>query len=138
VPELYFSKDETDGVIRSNLEIFMGDIFLNDARTKEHISTSRIPKRPNFNKDVLMEQIGQYIRDFYTEQNNLTESDIHKTLSPTFLMDWFNDMNEYARNEIEESGDTNKMIEKCRKSEWFLFYFNWQTMIAPKVKIYIH
>lgn len=137
VPELYFSKDETDSIIRSNLELFIGNILLTDSRIKDHISTSRTPKRPNFNKDVLFEQIGDYIRDFYTEKNNLTEADIHKTISPTFLMDWFNDMNEYARNEIENSGDSNKMIEKCRKSQWFLFYFNWLTMIAPNVKIYI-
>jgi hypothetical protein len=119
------------------LERFIGDKLLKDTRIKEHVSVSRNPKRPNFNKDVLMEQLGEYIRDYYTVKNSLNASDIHRTISPDFLMDWFNDMNEYARNNVESSGKDNTMIEKCRRTGWFLFYCNWQVTIAPSVKLYI-
>lgn len=136
VPELYFSSEETDVFLRQILEIFINQKIVNDTRIKEHISTSRNPKRPNFNKDVLMEQVGQYIREFYTVKNGLNSADIHKTVSPDFLMDWFNDMNEYARNDVESSGKDNTMIQKCRRTGWFLFYCNWQADIAPNVKLY--
>jgi len=137
VPELYFSSEETDIFLRTILERFIGDKLLKDTRIKEHVSVSRNPKRPNFNKDVLMEQLGEYIRDYYTVKNSLNASDIHRTISPDFLMDWFNDMNEYARNDVESSGKDNTMIEKCRRTGWFLFYCNWQVTIAPSVKLYI-
>jgi hypothetical protein len=140
VPELYFSREETDIFLRTILERFIGEKLLCDSRIKEHVSTSRNPKRPNFNKDVLMEQLGTYIREFYTSTNNLTSSDIHRTITPETLMDWFNDMNEYARNDVESSikdpTNINTMIEKCRKTGWFLFYCNWQLNIAPILKLY--
>jgi len=137
VPELYFSNEETDIFLKICLETFIREKILNDSRIREHISTSRNPKRPNFNKDVLMEQLGEYIRDYYTLKNKLSASDIHKTITPDFLIDWFNDMNEYAKNDVESSGKDNTMIQKCRRTGWFLFYCNWMVDIAPNVKLYI-
>lgn len=136
VPELYFSDEETDTYLRDRIREFM-EAFIRDSRVKEHASTSTHPKRPNFNKDILFQQISEYVEHYFRITAGLTRADIHKIITADVLMSWFNDMNEVARAKIEISCQTNKMIEKCVKSGWYLFYFDWKTQLASDVCLYI-
>lgn len=137
VPELYFSQEETDTYLREQIQRFIDDYLVRDARVVTHISTSKHPKRPNFNKDVLAQQIGEYIADFFTAENGLGKSDIYSVVNAAALNGWFNDMNEYARYQIETSQLENSMTEKCKKTGWFLFYYDWRNTIAKTIKLYV-
>jgi hypothetical protein len=137
VPELYFSQEETDAYLREQVQQFIDKYFIVDSRLLAHISTSKHPKRPNFNKDVLHQTIGEYVDEYFTAENGFCRADIHDIITAEVIMSWFNDMNEVARGIIESSQKNDSMIEKCKKTGWFLFYFDWRGTIAPKVKLFI-
>jgi hypothetical protein len=132
VPELYYSTEETSLYLKEVLNDFINNILIQDSRLKNHISSSGHPKRPNFNKDVLLQHLGEYILEYF--KNNIGV--IKEVITTGILMSWFNEMNEHSKYLIENNGESDKMIEKCNKSGWYLFYYNWRNDIAPIVLLY--
>jgi hypothetical protein len=127
VPELYFSEDDVSkrlislshGVAKDLCEIY-----------KPYVSTSRRPKRPNFNRDIFSEQLCEIIKQVLSNEtiHGLTEEMIGK---------WLTDINNQIRTE-HYSGKTrikasSKIISKCEVNNLFIFAVDWRKMFIDKI-----
>lgn len=127
VPSLYFSKTEIDEHLLRIVNEFVS-LLCNNNEVKQHLSNSRRPKRPNFNRDVFVERLCDYYKDTMTDVDILTIT--HNTIST-----WFSLHNRYAMGRVYNNEKqcrlTGQIKKKCEKTNIFAFSIPWELFIIP-------
>ena len=111
VPELYENKHLEP--LKKQIEIILEKIKKNYPKFK---SESKNPRRPNYNKNILTNDITNWVQEHDLDSINVDKF-------------WENleNLNIMYRTEINNNGKlgkrryTKNVIEKCRKYDWFIF-----------------
>jgi len=125
VPDLYFSDEEIDRVLLRDVTAFVNQLMTYENVT-HHISSSRRPCRPNFNRDVLIEQMCSYLKE------TQSRDDLMMKLTPEHLQGWFQDLNIFIRDTIlpvkseAERGGGGRILDKCTRTGWYVFVDDWR------------
>jgi len=122
VPDLYFSEEEVDKVLLRDVTACVNQLssFENVA---QHISASRKPCRPNFNRDSLVEQICSFLKE------TQSRDDIMTRLTPDHLQGWFQDLNIHIRDKIlptKPDSGSERIVGKCKRTGWYVFMDDWR------------
>jgi hypothetical protein len=122
VPELYFSTEEID---RHILQLLMKSLqeFTKLEGIQQHLSPSRRPRRPNFNRDCFLEELTSYCKEHYTHEC------MTGIITQEMILEWLQDINIYIReNDIMTIPETERythfgkqVYEKCVSTGWFLW-----------------
>jgi hypothetical protein len=125
VPELYFSKDEISRRITTLSQAVAKSLC---THYPKYVSTSRRPRRPNFNRDKFVEDIGEVL------QNNLTSEQI-TTLSEDQIGKWLTNINHiiYSNRETYIKASPS-IISKCEIQKLFIFAANWKDILSKHIK----
>jgi len=123
VPELYFSEDEISVKLMTIIQDITKGLCEN---YKAFVSTSRKPKRPNFNRDTFIENLSDMLKKELQSEiiMNITENDIAK---------WLQKTNETIRQN-HFSGNprikcSSKILSKCEKQKFYLFAGDWKPIL---------
>lgn len=119
VPELYFSVDE----ISSRVTSLVQDVVKSMCTLyRQYVSSSRRPKRPNFNRDRFVEDLGTTIRESLPNETilKLTQDDVGR---------WLSEINHTIRahhySGVKRIKASRSIITKCEKQNMFLFATDW-------------
>lgn len=124
VPELYFSDDDISMRLTKIISSVVKSLSEN---YKAFLSTSRRPKRPNFNRDTLVEELGDIVKTHIRSENimNLTEDKIGEWLQNT------NNTiraNHYQKNPRIKA--SSKILSKCETHKLYLFAGEWKNVLT--------
>lgn len=120
VPELYFSSDEVSKrvsslcyeVSKKLCEFYSG-----------FTSTSRHPKRPNFNRDIFAEELGTVLQEKISSETLMT-------ITIETIGDWLMKMNTQILAEHHTGKSRIKapdsILKKCEQSKFYLFATDWK------------
>jgi hypothetical protein len=128
VPELYFSEDEISTHIASlSQEVAKSLCELYSA----YVSTSRRPRRPNFNRDKFAEDLASVI------QESLSNEAILKLTTDT-IGRWLHEVNQVIqanhRAGTHRIRASSAIIEKCERQKFFLFAEDWKTQLQTYIE----
>jgi hypothetical protein len=123
VPELYFSEDEV--VIRL-MTIVQNTVKGLCEHYSEYVSTSRKPRRPNFNRDVFTEELSDCLRETLSNENiiGLDETSLGTILTQanTTIR-----RNHYQKNPRIKASP--KILEKCELKKFYFFASDWKDIL---------
>jgi hypothetical protein len=129
VPELYFSEDE--------ISLHISSLSQNVARGlcetyPSYVSTSRRPRRPNFNRDSFTEELGLVIKGILSNETILG-------LNVDTIGTWLLEVNQIIQVK-HRAGGTGRIrasptiIEKCERHKFFLFAADWKTVLTSYIQ----
>jgi len=127
VPDLYFSYDEISSHITKILQKFTKGFIQN---YKIYLSSSRKPRKPNFNRDIFTDDIGSLIKEIYSDEDimKINEDTIAELLRKT---------NDIIRKQHHDNTHrlkiSKKAIEKCEKHKMFIFSRDWKPVFKSFV-----
>ena len=128
VPELYFSEDEiashvaslSQGVAKGLCEVYTS-----------FVSTSRRPRRPNFNRDRFAENLGMVLQETLPNETILG-------LTVDTIGTWLLEVNQIIqvkhRSGTQRIRATESMIAKCERQKLFLFVTEWKTIMKDYIQ----
>lgn len=128
VPELYFSEDEitshiaslSHGVAKGLCELYTS-----------YVSTSRRPRRPNFNRDRFAEDLGTVLQESLPNETILG-------LTVDTIGTWLLEVNQIIqvkhRSGIQRIRATEAMIAKCERQKLFLFVTEWTSILKDYIQ----
>lgn len=111
VPELYLCEDDSDAIER--VKSIVNDVVRDLVKLfPTHVSTSKKPRRPNFNRDMVVDQLGNFILE--GRLYDIGKNELIKKLL---------DLNiKYMSGYGGVSGKiSKKILEKCKKNRCYLF-----------------
>ena len=111
VPELYMD----DSSQNEHLKVLIQDVVHDICKLfPTHVSTSRCPKRPNFNRDALTEKLCLYFK----------ERSIYDFDPRSFVKQLVQLNIRYMQSESVTSKLSERILKKCRHNRCFLFLKN--------------
>ena len=132
VPTLYFSAEQFDRVLLKIVSDFVNQITT-DTNIKEHMSTSKRPCKPNFNRDVFVDELTVLLKDTFTPDTFVGDTSTDSTVDETviqLLRSWFNRMNDYIRDNIApRTYLSNRVADKCARTGCYFFIGDWKRYI---------
>lgn len=120
VPELYFSEDEVAVRLMTIVQNTVKGLCENYS---EYVSTSRKPRRPNFNRDTFTEELSDCLREKLSNEKIIG---LDETTLASFLTETNTTIrrNHYQKNlRIKAS---SKILEKCELKKFYLFACDWR------------
>lgn len=111
VPELYLD----DSSHNEHLKVLIQDVVHDVCKLfPSHVSTSKCPKRPNFNRDVLTEKLWMYFK----------ERSVYEFCPKSLIKQILNLNIRYMQSKSITSKLSEIILKKCRQNRCFLFLKN--------------
>jgi len=109
VPKLYFNQDDSQNAIIKNIVNDVVKTLIN--KYPNHLSTSPHPRKPNFNRDKVVDQLSKFLHD--QEKYNITKGQLINELDR---------INLDCKNGKIKTGKVSKLaLHKAFKNKCYLF-----------------
>ncbi len=129
VPELYFSEDEISTRVSFLAQTAAKSLCENYGA---YVSTSRRPRRPHFNRDVFVEDLGTVLKESLKDEAILA-------LTDDTVGTWLTEVNQSIRahhytgtHRIKASA---AILRKCERQNLFLFAADWKQNLRDHLGI---